>query len=96
MYSVLYSCKGWAKITNNIIPPQLKFECARLSTSYLRTERCYIMKIDWITVVCTLAVVAMGVLAFFFEYGIGVGKDTKENDSDHEKDEKVQVEEEEK
>ena len=37
-----------------------------------------------------------GCIGIFFEYGIGVGKDTKENDSDHEKDEKVQVEEEEK
>ncbi|SDB25368.1 hypothetical protein [Eubacterium oxidoreducens] len=36
------------------------------------------MNIDWVVVVCTIAVVAMGILAFCLEYGIGVEKDKKD------------------
>ena len=36
------------------------------------------MKIDWVVVICTVAVVAMGALAFYFEYGFGVEKDDKD------------------
>ena len=35
------------------------------------------MNIDWVVVMCTVAVVAMGALAFYFEYGFGVEKEDK-------------------
>lgn len=36
------------------------------------------MNIDWVVVICTVAVVAMGIIAFCFEYGIGTKKDDKD------------------
>ena len=36
------------------------------------------MNIDWMVIICTVAVVAMAFIAFCFEYGIGVKKDDKD------------------
>lgn len=45
-------------------------------------ERCCIMNYDLVSVICSIAVAAMVVLAFYFEFGGGVKKDKDNKDKD--------------
>lgn len=44
------------------------------------------MNIDWVVIICTVAVVAMGILAFCLEYGIGAKKDDKDETQEKQED----------
>ncbi len=44
------------------------------------------MKNDWIVVICTIAVIAMGVIAFYYEQGFGTGKDNEDKNQKKEGD----------
>lgn len=68
---MLYARKGWK---------ERSFYDTELLT--ISIERCCIMNYDLVSIVCTIAVAAMVVLAFYFEFGGGVKKDKDNKDKD--------------
>ena len=68
---MLYARKGWKEGS---------FYDTKLLT--ISIERCCIMNYDLVSIVCSIAVAAMVVLAFYFEYGSGVKKDKDNKDKD--------------